>query len=68
MKLPGSNERLYRRHHNSVISGVCAGIAQYLSVDPLWVRGAALITLFMMPAVTMIAYIAAVVLLPRSAL
>lgn len=31
-------KKLYRSKNNKVISGVCAGIAEYLGVDPTIVR------------------------------
>ncbi|MFT4030913.1 MAG: PspC domain-containing protein [Siphonobacter sp.] len=37
-----TNKRLYRDTKRKVLGGVCAGIAHYLNVDPLWVRLATL--------------------------
>jgi phage shock protein C len=31
-------KKLFRRKENSLIGGVCSGIADYLSINPLWVR------------------------------
>lgn len=31
-------KKLYRDVNHKVISGVCAGLANYLTVDPLWIR------------------------------
>ncbi|SDM01144.1 GIN domain-containing protein [Siphonobacter aquaeclarae] len=42
--LPGQR-KMYRDTRRKVLGGVCAGIAHYLNVDPLWIRLAAL-TLF----------------------
>lgn len=58
-------QRLYRLPHRGIISGVCAGIANYLNTDPLWVRLAAAAGLIFIPGITFLAYIAAVLLLPR---
>ncbi len=33
-----NSKRLYRDPFNSVISGVCSGIAAYLGIDPVWIR------------------------------
>lgn len=41
----GSSRKMYRDTRRKVLGGVCAGIAHYLNVDPLWIRLAAL-TLF----------------------
>ncbi|WP_018983715.1 PspC domain-containing protein [Salinimonas chungwhensis] len=68
MKTINSEKRIYRIMHESVISGVCAGLARWLSIDAMWVRVAAVISLFMLPGITVIAYLAAVVLLPRLSL
>ncbi|MCW8109625.1 PspC domain-containing protein [Alteromonas ponticola] len=65
MKTVSNHKRVYRQMHNAVISGVCAGVARYFEVDTVWVRAAAVASLFFMPGISVIAYIAAVVLLPR---
>ncbi len=65
MKIPSSQKRIYRDLDNAVIAGVCAGVARYLDVDSLWVRGAAIVALFIMPTLVILAYLAAVFLLPR---
>jgi phage shock protein PspC (stress-responsive transcriptional regulator) len=36
-------ERLTRSENNRILTGVCAGIANYLRVDAWWVRGAFLL-------------------------
>ncbi|QJR81611.1 PspC domain-containing protein [Alteromonas pelagimontana] len=65
MKLPESDKRIYRDVGEAMISGVCAGVARYLSVDAVWVRAAAVAALFLMPGISVVAYIAAVFMLPR---
>ncbi len=65
MKTVSNQKRVYRQMHNAVISGVCAGLARYLDVDAIWVRVAAVASLFFMPGLSVVAYIAAVILLPR---
>ena len=43
----GEKRRLFRDSDDRVIGGVCAGLAHYFDVDPIWVRlGFALILLF----------------------
>ncbi|WP_050977510.1 PspC domain-containing protein [Nitritalea halalkaliphila] len=39
-------KKLSRLHHGKVIAGVCAGIAHYVKMDPLWVRLIAILLLF----------------------
>ncbi|MDO6568190.1 PspC domain-containing protein [Alteromonas sp. 1_MG-2023] len=65
MKMP-SQKRIYRDLDSAVISGVCAGVARHLEVDPIWVRIGAAAALITMPAIAIVAYFAAVMLLPRT--
>ncbi len=65
MKTIYDNDRVTRDLSRAVISGVCAGVARYLKVDPVWVRAGAALGLVFVPMITLPAYIAAVVLLPR---
>ncbi|RDV24015.1 PspC domain-containing protein [Alteromonas aestuariivivens] len=67
MKYQHIDKRLYRDTRQGVISGVCAGVAGYLQIDSVWVRLAAVAALICMPKLTLIAYIAAVILVPRRA-
>ncbi len=39
-------KRLYRSPDDRMIAGVCGGIAEYLNIDPLWVRLAAVLLAF----------------------
>ena len=66
MKL-SSQKRIYRDLDSGVISGVCAGVARYFDIDAVWVRGAAVAALVFMPIIILLAYFAAVILLPRLA-
>ena len=65
MKLPETDKRIYRDINNGMISGVCAGLANYLSVDAVWVRAAAVAGLFILSVPVLMAYIAATFLFPR---
>lgn len=61
---------IYRSQSNKWITGVCAGIADRLGVNPMWVRIAAII-LAIAPAglgipVMVVVYIALTVLLPEN--
>ena len=45
--MPDNNvKRLYRSRDNRMISGVCAGLAEYVDVDPTIVRLLAVLGLF----------------------
>ncbi|MEM1195676.1 MAG: envelope stress response membrane protein PspC [Pseudomonadota bacterium] len=39
--------KLYRDKHNGKIMGVCAGVAEYTGIDAIWVRLAAVASIFM---------------------
>ncbi len=65
----GNPFRLYRDTERGPIAGVCAGIADYLGVEPIAVRLAAVLGLFFFFPVTVIAYIAlAIALRPKPAM
>jgi phage shock protein PspC (stress-responsive transcriptional regulator) len=54
--------RLHKSRHNRVFSGVCGGIGEYFNIDPSLVR--ILFILFGITGAGLIAYIAAVLILP----
>ncbi|HEY0362786.1 MAG TPA: PspC domain-containing protein [Solirubrobacteraceae bacterium] len=56
--------RLYRSRDDRVIAGVCSGIAQYFNIDPVLVRVGAVALTFLGGA-GLLAYLAAVLLIPR---
>ncbi|MEA1619870.1 envelope stress response membrane protein PspC [Erythrobacter sp. T5W1-R] len=56
---------LYRDKHNGKIMGVCAGIADYTGINVFWVRMAAFLSIFMLSGMTILAYIAAGLLLNK---
>lgn len=49
--------RFYRDKVDGKIMGVCAGIADYTGVDPIWVRLGAIVLAFVMPPI-ILAYFA----------
>lgn len=55
---------LYRDTKNGRIAGVCAGIAQHLSIDPFLVRIGAVASFFVIGPFSIMAYILAVIVLP----
>ena len=57
-------KRLYRSTNDRVLAGVCGGLGRYFGVDPIVVRIAAVAGLFL-GGVTLVAYIAALVLVPN---
>jgi phage shock protein PspC (stress-responsive transcriptional regulator) len=42
----GGYKKLKRMENKKILGGVCAGIASYLAVDPLWIRLIAILLLF----------------------
>ena len=57
-------KRLYKSNKNKMIDGVCAGIAEYFSIDPTLVRlGAVVLTCVAGSGV--LAYIIAMIIIPR---
>ncbi|MBF7074976.1 PspC domain-containing protein [Glaciecola sp. MH2013] len=63
MKTVLNEKRLFRDPSKAIISGVCAGVAKYFDVDPLWVRAGAVAAMITLPFVTALAYVLAVLLL-----
>jgi phage shock protein PspC (stress-responsive transcriptional regulator) len=61
---PPPPRRLYRSRGDRVIAGVCGGIARYFNVDPVLVRVGAVALVFLGGA-GLLAYIAAVLLIPN---
>jgi len=57
-------KRLYRSRKNRMIAGVCGGIAEYLDVDPVFVRLIAVVMLFLGGG-SLIAYILGIVIIPN---
>ena len=62
--MPPPIKRLYRSRHDKVLGGVCAGIADYLHVDPVLVRLLWVIFALIM-GTGIIAYIIAWIVIPE---
>ncbi|HET9482287.1 MAG TPA: PspC domain-containing protein, partial [Candidatus Polarisedimenticolia bacterium] len=62
-----AQRRLYRLRDEGKIAGVCAGIADYLDVDPVAVRLAAVLLAVLVPPAGLIGYIACWVIMPEGA-
>ncbi len=57
--------RLFRSKKDSMICGVCGGLAEYFNVDPAIVRLATVALFLVNPAVMIILYIVACVVIPE---
>jgi phage shock protein C len=63
--MPDNNpKRLYRSRDNRMISGVCAGLAEYLDVDPTIIRLLFVLGLFASGA-TFWAYLVMMLVIPE---
>ena len=59
-------KKLYRSKSNRMIAGVCAGVAEYLNIDPTVIRVIWVIaSLFGLGALGIIAYIACALIVPE---
>lgn len=56
-------KRLYRSSSNSMIAGVCGGIAEYFDIDPTLVRLLFVIAFF--TGVSIFVYIIAAIIIPK---
>ena len=56
---------LFRDGANPMVSGVCGGLAKYLDINPLWVRGATAVSFLFFPFAIALAYVLAVLLLKK---
>lgn len=59
-----SSKKMYRDEKRKLLGGVCAGMAHYFNIDPLWIRLIALILFFGSYGVLVLAYIILWVVLP----
>lgn len=57
-------KRLYRSRTDRVLGGVCAGLANYLNVDPVLIRVAWVVAFFAV-GVGFLAYIIAWIIIPK---
>jgi len=64
-KRVSGQKKLYRSRTNKVLGGVCAGIAEYMKVDPTIVRIIAVI-LALCSGVGFLAYIIAWIMIPEN--
>lgn len=56
-------KKLYRSRDNRMLSGVCAGVGEYINLDPTIVR--LLWALFGITGFGIVAYIAAAIIIPE---
>lgn len=59
------NRRLFRSEKNRLLAGVCAGLGQYLSVDPVVIRLAFALVIISKFWLGLVAYVLAAMLIPE---
>ncbi len=62
---PPAPRRLTRSAEDSMIAGVCGGIARYAGVDPTLVRIAAVVSLFFGFPAVLVGYVVAWAIMPK---
>ncbi len=58
-------KRLYRSRNDKILGGVCAGIAEYLEIDPVVVRLLWVIATLLSMGLGIVAYIIAWIIIPE---
>ena len=56
--------KLFRSDTDKKIAGVCGGIAQYFNIDPTIVRIAWALAIFLLPGISIVAYLVAWFVMP----
>lgn len=59
------SKRLYRSRRESMICGVCGGIAEYFDVDPTLIRLGAVVLIFGWGS-GLLAYLVAAIIIPKN--
>jgi phage shock protein PspC (stress-responsive transcriptional regulator) len=57
--------KLFRDGVNPMVSGVCSGLARYLDINPLWVRGGAVALFLVTPTAVALGYVMGVLFLRK---
>jgi phage shock protein PspC (stress-responsive transcriptional regulator) len=63
---PIRTKKFYRDGDRNMIAGVCAGIAHYFRIDPLWIRIIFIISLFLSFGTSIIVYVLLWILIPKA--
>jgi phage shock protein C len=58
-------KRLYRSQDDQMFAGVCAGLAEYLDVDPVLVRLAMVLLFLVSGGTALVAYLVAWIIMPE---
>jgi phage shock protein PspC (stress-responsive transcriptional regulator) len=60
------SRKFFRDGDNAMISGVCAGIAHYFKIDPLWIRIIFVLSLFLSFGSSIFVYVLLWILIPKA--
>lgn len=60
------SRKFYRDGDRAIISGVCAGIAHYFRIDPLWIRILFIISPFISFGTSLVIYVLLWILIPKA--
>ena len=63
--MKNETKKLYRSKENKIIAGVCGGIAEHFSIDPIWIRLVAVL-LALADGIGIVLYILAWILIPQN--
>ncbi|AWH83615.1 hypothetical protein HYN59_00115 [Flavobacterium album] len=63
---PYKTKKFYRDSDRALVGGVCAGIAHYFRIDPLWVRIIFILSLFITFFSSLIVYVLLWILIPKA--
>lgn len=66
IRVPKISKKLFRDEQNGMISGVAAGLAQYLNIDTVWVRLALILAFFASFGVVVPVYILSIFIIPAA--
>lgn len=61
-----STKKFYRDGEKAMISGVCAGLAHYFRIDPLWIRILFVLSLFISFGTSVFIYLLLWILIPKA--
>ena len=66
IRIPKISKKLFRDEQNGMISGVAAGLAQYLKIDTVWVRLALVVMFFVSFGAIVPIYILSILIIPAA--
>lgn len=58
-------KRLYRSRHDRKVAGICAGLAEYLEIDPVLMRVAWVVLTFVSAGIAIVLYAVLIFVIPN---